>query len=308
MSLAVLEKSTESACRLAIAVRDLAELSHQKAKQAIRTGKVTVDGRRILEPAKQLKAGQTVSLDWAAARPEKENRLSAKLVYRDGAVIVLDKPAGMLSTPTPEGEVNTALAAARRFCQGGKQALVVHRLDKETSGLMIFARGLKAARLFRAALDAHDVQRTYFCVVKGKPKPDSGVIGSILVRDAGSGRRGSRSGSLSVEPQGSSSQIPDTPHGRAAITHFETVAHTDGFSSLEVRLETGRTHQIRIHLAEIGCPILGERVYAKQPDAPRQALHSGRLGFVHPFSGQAHSFHSSWPADLVNVTPIGLNW
>ena len=306
--MAVLEKNIESPCRLAAAVRTLAELSNQKAKQAVRTGKVSVDGRRILDPGSLLKVGQTISLDWSASRPDKDQQLAAQLVYRDSAIIVLDKPAGMLSTPTPDAETRTALSAARRFCQGGKQALVVHRLDKETSGLMLFARGAKAARLFRAALDAHDVNRTYFCVVKGKPTRESAVIDSVLVRDAGGGRRGSRPATLRIQPAGTPVKIPDTPHGRHAITHFKTVAHHQGCSALEVRLETGRTHQIRIHLSEIRCPILGERVYSKQPDAPRQALHSGRLAFVHPFTGQPHDFHSSWPSDLVNVTPIGPTW
>jgi len=302
------EHTAEVPCRLLAAVRKITDLSNQKARQAIRTGKLTVDGTRILDPGHQVAAGQKIRLDWTAPRPQKTEPLGATLVHREANILIIDKPAGLLSTPTMAQEARTAVTAARTLCTGGKPPVVIHRLDKATSGLLIFARGTKMARLLRAAIDARDVERTYYCVVKGQPRLAEGTIVSALLRDAGHGRRGSRRGTFRVLRAGEKLPEPDTGAGKWAVTHYRSVGQAEGKTALEVSLGTGRTHQIRIHLAEAGCPILGERVYDRGTDEHRQALHAGRVSFVHPYSGKSLSFRSPWPPDLGNVTPIGSTW
>ena len=302
------ERTIQDEVRLGAAIKAAYGLSNKRARQAIRTGKVVVDGVRALDPGHLLRPGQTIYLDWAAPNPVKREPYGVKLVYRDAHLLVVDKPARLLSTPTSAQESETALSAARRLCDGGKRPLVVHRLDKDTSGLLIFARGARTARLLRAALDAHEVQRTYHCVTEGQMRPLAGTIASALLRDGGQGRRGSRRGTFVVLSEGSAMPVQSDGPGKWAITHYRTVAQDEGCSALEVSLDTGRTHQIRIHLAEAGCPILGERVYARSGGATRQALHAGRLAFRHPHSGVDLAFHSPWPEDLVKVTPLGSSW
>lgn len=298
----------DSASRLAIAIRMIMGLSHKKAKQIVYTGKVRVDGKLVLDPAYPLKAGQTIDVNWARPKPKQGHVASEYLVYRDAELIVLNKPAGLLSTSTSQAERDTALTVARTLCRGGKPPHVVHRLDKDTSGLILFARGTKASRQMRLLIDGNEVKRTYFCVVDGIPTPAEGTISSTLLRDNGQGRRGSRDGSFRTQKPTKTLSIETPKYGKHAITHYQSVAQEGRRSAIEVRLQTGRTHQIRIHMAELGCPLLGERVYARQADAPRHALHAGRLSLPHPFKSEKLDFKAPWPDDLEKVTPIGVNW
>jgi 23S rRNA pseudouridine1911/1915/1917 synthase len=295
--------------RLDGVVRIAFELSRNKARSVISSGKITVDGRRTLDPATPMAASQKVKLDWNAPDPSRTEPYGVRLVHRDSGIIVIEKPAGLLSTPTGESERETALNAARKLCKGGSPPTVVHRLDRQTSGLMVFARGVRSARVIRAQMDAHEVRRSYRCVVQGIPPHASGLLSSMILRDAGEERRGSRRGTFKVRPYDHRDPGPMPGNGKLAITRFKVVARGEGRSAVEIRLQTGRTHQIRIHMAELGCPILGERVYARLgKTAPRQALHSAWLALEHPFSGASLSWVSSWPEDLANVTPIGSDW
>ncbi len=293
--------------RLDATVRSCADLSNKRARDVVRTGKVSVDGVRVVDPAVKVKPGQTIRLDWAAPNPKKNMPHGLELIYRDADLLVVNKPAGLLSTPTSEEEPNTAAAGARRFCRGGKPPLVVHRLDKDTSGLLVFGRGQTAARALRNAIDSKSMTRMYRCVTRQAPRTSEGTICSFLVRDAGRGRRGSFKGSLTVlNPDTKPIQTKGT--GKWSVTRYRTVDSNEKGAALEVWLETGRTHQIRIHLAEIGCPIVGEKVYAKRIDTCRQVLHAARLVVPHPRSGELMEFESSWPTDLGKVTPIGKGW
>ncbi|MEE2755052.1 MAG: RluA family pseudouridine synthase [Myxococcota bacterium] len=294
--------------RLAAALRTTMGLSNKKAKQIVYTGKVRVNGKPALDPAQMVDIGQTIDVNWTRPKPKQGRVASDHLIYRDAELIVLNKPAGLLSTSTNQAERDTALTVARTLCRGGKPPHVVHRLDKDTSGLIIFARGTKAARQMRLLIDANEVERTYFCVVDGIPTPSEGTISSTLIRDNGKGRRGSRDGSFQVQRPTKTLSIVTPKYGKHAITHYQSVAQTDGRTAMEVRLQTGRTHQIRIHMAELGCPLIGERVYAKQSDAHRHALHAGRLSLPHPFKTDKLAFKAPWPADLEKVSPIGANW
>ncbi|MEE2788120.1 MAG: RluA family pseudouridine synthase [Myxococcota bacterium] len=294
--------------RLDAAVREVAQVGLKRARQMILTGKIFVDDKRILTPSFRIQAHQELSIRWAAPKPSRTSPLGVHAVYTDDAMIVINKPAGLLSTPTIHEERETALHAARRLCRGGKPPLVVHRLDKETSGLMIFARGQRSARNLRSLIDHRDVRRTYRCIVHGCPPVAEGTVSSALLRDAGGGRRGSRPHSFQVQAGLTHMPKPTTKHGKWSITKYRVVNRDGDQSALECMLETGRTHQIRIHLAELGHPILGERVYAKPRVKTRQALHAATLRLPHPLSGEALQFMSDWPADLQSLLTGTLQW
>ncbi len=294
--------------RLDRAVKTALECSNSQARRAIRTGKVQVDGVRRLDIGHPVRAGARVALHMAAPNPAKTEPLGVRLVHRDDWLIVIDKPAGLLSTPTGRGEEETALHGARILAGDGRSVKVVHRLDRETSGLMVFARGVPATRALRRAIEANKMRRIYRCVVDGVPEPGEGLVSSMLMRDAGRGRRGSRAGTFKVRPRTLPDPGPMPGSGRLAITRYRTVARADDRAGLEVKLSTGRTHQIRIHLAELGCPVSGERVYARSDTAPRQALHAALLSLPHPDSGEVLRFASPWPGDLEGVGPLGPDW
>lgn len=300
--------STPAAGRLDALLKTASGLSNSKSRAAVSTGKVFVGGERVLDPATYLAAGVQVELRPNAPDPARNEPMGLRLVFRDEHLLIVDKPAGLLSAPIPDSEEQTALHAAYKLSRGGDRPRNVHRLDKETSGLLIFARTGEAARLLRKMMDAHEIRRVYRCVVQGVPQPASGMISSMIVRDTGEGRRGSRPSTFKVRPLNTPDPGPAPGYGKLAVTRYETVVSKDARSALEVWLSTGRTHQIRIHLAELGTPVLGERVYARVPGAPRQALHAARLSFQHPVTHELMRFESPWPADLANVTPIGPGW
>jgi 23S rRNA pseudouridine1911/1915/1917 synthase len=304
--------------RLQALVRVALDLTHSRARDAISTGKVRVDGVLVRDPGAAVKAGQRLQFVENAPRPERVEPFGVRTVYIDDDILVIDKPSGLLSAPVPtssdsEAPEKSALHAAQQLCKGPRRPKVVHRLDKLTSGLMVLARSVESARVLRAALDEHSVRRGYRCVVEGRPPEPSALISSMLIRDRGDGKRGSRMGTFRLRPMESPSPGPMPGGGKVAVTRYETAHAVHGRTALEVRLDTGRTHQIRIHLAELGCPILGEAVYVEQgrgsvPGAVRQALHAAILELVHPINGKTLRFESPWPADLADVTPRGAHW
>ena len=294
--------------RLDALVKHASGLSNTRARTAVTTGKVFIGGERRMDPSLFVPEGTTIDLRPNAPDPARTEPMGLRLVFRDEHLIVVDKPAGLISAPLPDSDEPSALHAAYKLVRGGDRPRNVHRLDKETSGLLIFARTQEAARRLREMLDAHEVRRVYRCVVQGAPKPPSGVISSMLLRDTGDGRRGSRPSTFRVRPLNTPDPGPSPGYGKLGITRYETVMVKDDRAAVEVWLSTGRTHQIRIHMSELGCPVLGERVYARVGGSPRQALHAARLSFTHPLTKEALKFESPWPADLGGVTPLGPNW
>lgn len=301
-------KATEEG-RLDHTVKRLAELSNKKARLAVFTGKVTLNGARCQDGAAQVAPGDTISIHMAAPNPARTEPFGAVLVHRDEHLIVLNKPAGLLSAPVPNSEEPTALKAAQQLCRKGRPAKIIHRLDKLTSGLMVLARGTNAARALRQQMDQRMVERIYRCVVRGVPERRNAMVTSMLLGDTGEGRRGSREGTLKLQPISDWDPEALPGLGKFAITRYRTIATSEKFSALEVKLSTGRTHQIRIHLAELGHPIVGEVVYARRwGGAPRQALHAASLTLIHPVTGATLNFEAPWPKDLSEVTPIGPDW
>jgi 23S rRNA pseudouridine1911/1915/1917 synthase len=278
--------------------RLLRELSPGKSwndcRKFVTTGKVSVDGRRVLDPTTRLRAGARVELKMSAPRPRAEGALeSSAIVHVDTQIVVVRKPAGISTVPYDENETGTLdeLVYALLKGRGGSEAPlgIVHRLDKDTSGLLVFARTLTAKRELKQAFRFHTVHRRYLAIAHGVPPERK--YQSRLVKDRGDGRRGS------------------TDHrelGRDAITHVKLVERLQGASLIECRLETGRTHQIRIHLSEAGHPIVGDRVYTHGYagpllPAPRLMLHAAELGFDHPTSKKPLRFSEPLPADFQRV-------
>jgi 23S rRNA pseudouridine1911/1915/1917 synthase len=210
------------------------------------------------------------------------------LVHVDERLAVIDKPAGLVVHPAPGVRGETLVDRLGDLLGGGEASRpgIVHRLDKDTSGLMVIARDAEAHRRLSAMVKARELERTYLALVEGRPRSRSGTIDAPLGRDYRAPEK------RAVGGRGR----------REARTHFTVIDSLPRASLLEVRLETGRTHQIRVHLASIGCPVMGDERYgraaARRIGLGRQFLHSARLGFTHPFTGAAIDLSSPLPEDL----------
>lgn len=268
-------------------------LSRRKAQAAIQKGQVTVDGRTVLEPGAAVPAGAQVRFD--PSRPARRRaRLDLPVLYEDAHVLVVDKPAGLLSVPVPGGKAeDSALARvqawARRLRPRGGYAERVHRLDRDTSGALAFALSREARAGMIALFRAHRVERRYAALVVGRPRAEEGVVDAPVHEEYRSGRR-------RVAAPGE----PSLP----ARTRYRVLERLAGAALLEVEPETGRQHQIRLHLAHVGLPIAGDRVYGR--DVPgvhvgRPLLHARTLGFAHPVTGAAVRAESPLPDDFARL-------
>jgi 23S rRNA pseudouridine1911/1915/1917 synthase len=289
-----------------------------------------VDGQVVSSETVRVRKGAVIELRLAAPHPRaaRESLDERALVFVDAHIAVVDKPSGISTVPydpegmgasiarrarSPEEEVTldqrVRAALARRERARGHRGPppdigIVHRLDKETSGLLVFTRTWAAKKALSQAFRAHDVRRRYLAIVHGIPKDDT--IVSHFVEDRGDGLRGS------VERRHGRSQAVGSEKTQRAVTHVEVVerfptsAAGQPCALVACRLETGRTHQIRIHLAEAGYPVLGERVYtrghaAPTVPAPRVMLHAAELGFTHPATGREMRWTSELPADMAEM-------
>ncbi|WP_394837361.1 RluA family pseudouridine synthase [Pendulispora rubella] len=284
-------------------VRTLFSLTWGKARSCIETGKVQLDGQTVTNTTRRVRAGVDVTLRMSAPRPRPGELDAHRIVHVDAHVVVVNKPAGISTIPygdeedpdTLDAKVRTYLARQQTDRSGGRPALgIVHRLDKETSGLIVFTRTWLAKKSLTDQFRAHTIGRRYLAIVHGDLRT-ARTLRSHLVADRGDGLRGSTQRPGQLEKGGSSPQL--------AITHVEPVEKLRGATLVACRLETGRTHQIRIHLSEAGHPLLGERVYIRgfageSLPAPRLMLHAAELGFVHPASQKPMSFEQPPPADI----------
>jgi 23S rRNA pseudouridine1911/1915/1917 synthase len=267
--------------------------SWNDVRKLVRTGKIFVDGDKLLEPSTLVAAGAEVELRQNAPRATRTPSLPrSAIMHVDAQVVVVQKPSGISTVPYDENERGTLdELVMETLSERGRRAPlgVVHRIDKETSGVVVFARTTAAKHELKNQFRFHTVGRRYVAIAHGAVT--GGTIQSRLVQDRGDGRRGS------------------TEHaelGREAITHVKLLENLRGASWVECRLETGRTHQIRIHLAERGHPLVGERVYSKNYrgellPAPRLMLHARELSFDHPHTGDRLTFEQPIPADMQAV-------
>lgn len=301
------------------AVRAAYGLTWGRARDLVKRGKVAVDGRTITDGLFRVRPGAEVKLDLAARDPRAvESTLpAAAIVHVDAHVVVVDKPSGVATMPYDPTGMSASIAkrakpgeettldervrmtlAKREKTKGPPPSLgVVHRLDKETSGLLVFTRTWAAKKELMQAFRFHHVERKYLALVHGLA--ETKTIETHFVEDRGDGLRGS------VEHRRGRKHAVGSEKTQRAVTHVEVIERFEraGASLVACRLETGRTHQIRIHLAEDGHPVLGERVYVRGWDgavipAPRVMLHAAELGFVHPATGRAMKWTSPLPADF----------
>jgi 23S rRNA pseudouridine1911/1915/1917 synthase len=284
----------EPGATLAAFVKARAAVAWSVAKRQIAAGRVFVDGACVTAIDRRLAPGEVVELRSHAPRPHDPAR-EGVLVHDDAHVVVIDKPGGVSSVPYEDRETGTAMDLIRgAWRRAGKPATtiplhVVHRIDRATSGLLMFAKTKKAELGLAAQLRAHAIERSYLCVAHGAVI--SQRIESFLVRDRGDGRRGSTT---------------RRDQGKRAVTHVVARQALHHATLCEVRLETGKTHQIRIHLSEAGHPLVGEQVYVRELagpilTSPRLMLHAATLGFDHPVTGARIELSSPLPADFIAV-------
>jgi len=268
---------------------------------------VWVDGAAALDPAARLAAGSVVELKPEGGRSARGPLGAEDVVHADAEVAVVVKPAGLLTVPWSEEDRGTLVSltrtalARREAARGGgarrgpgPHLRVVQRLDKETSGLLVFARTIAAERHLQQQLRAHSMERRYLAIVHGRA--GDATYDTLLVPDRGDGLRGSWG--VFRKPKGTP---PET--ARRAVTHVSVLERLQGATLVACELESGRQHQIRIHLSEAGHPLVGERVYVRGfagplITAPRPMLHAARLGFVHPRTGRELRFEAPPPVDF----------
>ena len=250
-------------------------LSRRAAREEVRAGRVDVDGEPLDAPGADVAEG--ARLEHFPDRPARRSvRTRLSVLHEDADVIVVDKPAGLLTVPTEERERDTLWSRVLQYLQlrhGGRPyAGIVHRLDKDTSGAVVFARNRRALHALQDRFRAHDIDREYVALVQGRPA-DEGTFDADLVRTKQLRRAVARPGE----------------EGRRAITHFRVLERVGDAALVAIRPETGRTHQIRIHFSSAGHPVLGDRVYGPRDRGrdetappPRQMLHARRLGFALP--------------------------
>jgi 23S rRNA pseudouridine1911/1915/1917 synthase len=277
-----------------------AEFSRTYLQGLVEGGQVRVDGRVVTTCARRLTAGQQVAVtllptpESRAFRPE---AIALAVLHEDAHLLVLDKPAGCVVHPAPgnwSGTLLNALLAHHAGAAALPRAGIVHRLDKDTSGLMVVAKTLQAMTALVRAIAAREVRREYLALVHGVPREPAFSVEAPIGRDPVSRVR-----------------MAVTPGGKPARTDFERLAVRDGMAALRCRLHTGRTHQIRVHLASRGHPLLADVLYGGREalGLRRQALHAQRLAFAHPVTGAALGFEAPLPADLQSawdaLGPVG---
>jgi 23S rRNA pseudouridine1911/1915/1917 synthase len=271
----------------------LSEHSRSRLKAWIDARRVTVDGE-FWEAKRRVAGGELVGItpeETAAATADTAQDIALTIVFEDAAIIVLDKPAGLVVHPGSGNRDGTLLNALLHHDEqliGLPRAGIVHRLDKDTSGLMVVAKTPKAHTNLVRQLAAHSVSREYLAVARGD-------VARPAIIDAPIGRHPTHRTTMAVVAK-----------GKAARTHVSVVERFGAATLLRCTLETGRTHQIRVHLAAIGHPLIGDPAYGSRraagvPQFARQALHAARLGLVHPQSGKRMTWDAPSPADLVGL-------
>ena len=267
-------------------------VTRSAAARAIAEGRVLVNGRAA---GKSLKLSGDEQIEFT---PEEPAPISAApqdipldVVYEDGDVIVVNKPSGLVVHPAPGHPDGTLVNALLHHCGsslsgvgGALRPGIVHRIDRDTSGLIIAAKNDMAHQSLAAQLADHTLARTYECIVTGNLREDSGTVDAPIARDSRDRKR-----------------MAVVSGGRRAVTHWEVIARYPGYTHIRCQLETGRTHQIRVHMAYLGHPILGDTVYGAKKPVPGltgQCLHAVALRFLHPRTGEAVSLSCPLPEEF----------
>ncbi|NJR79468.1 RluA family pseudouridine synthase [Sphingomonas corticis] len=275
-------------------------LSRERLKVLIAAGQVTRDGVAVRDPAKRAAGGDAFAVavpDPAPAHNEAQD-IPLVVAFEDEHLIVVDKPAGLVVHPACGNPDGTLVNALLHHCGGSLSGIggvarpgIVHRIDKDTSGLMVAAKTDRAHEGLAKQFAAHSIDRRYRAIVSGQPAPPAGTVDAPLARSPHNRKK-----------------VAIVAGGKRAVTHFRTVERLRDAALVECRLETGRTHQVRVHMASIGHGLLGDPAYGRTKQAHkgvlerlsfhRQALHAARLGFIHPVTGIDVSLESAMPQDM----------
>ena len=276
----------------AFLARAMEDLTRSAAAKAIEEGRVLVSGK---VPSKSLKLTGNETIEFTPEEPAPIDAVPQDIpldvVYEDDDVIVVNKPSGLVLHPAPghsDGTLSNALlfhcGASLSGVGGALRPGIVHRIDRDTSGLIIAAKNDYAHQFLSAQLADHTLARTYECIVVGNLREDSGTVDAPIARDSRDRKR-----------------MAVVPGGRRAVTHWTALARYPGYTHVQCRLETGRTHQIRVHMAYLGHPILGDTVYGAKKPVPGltgQCLHAVGLQFIHPRTKELVSLSCPLPGEF----------
>jgi 23S rRNA pseudouridine1911/1915/1917 synthase len=276
-------------------------MSRERLKALIAAGAVTDEGGALArDPSRKAVAGSVFTVAVPAPTPARNEAqdIALNIVFEDDHLIVIDKQAGLVVHPAAGNLDGTLVNALLHHCAGKLSGIggvarpgIVHRIDKDTSGLMVAAKTDRAHEGLAKQFHDHSIDRRYKAIVTGRPLPPEGTIDAPLARSPSNRKK-----------------IAIVANGRRAVTHYKTLQRLNEAALVECRLETGRTHQVRVHMASIGNPLIGDPVYGRTKPVHRpiletlnfhrQALHATRLGFIHPVERTPLSFDSEMPADM----------
>lgn len=276
-------------------------MSRERLKVLIASGAVSDEaGALARDPSRKALAGSIFTVAVPAPTPahNEAQDIALNIVFEDDHLIVIDKQPGLVVHPAAGNLDGTLVNALLHHCAGRLSGIggvarpgIVHRIDKDTSGLMVAAKTDRAHEGLAKQFHDHSIDRRYKAIVTGRPLPAAGTIDAPLARSPANRKK-----------------IAIQPHGKRAVTHYTTLERLKEAALVECRLETGRTHQVRVHMASIGNPLIGDPTYGrtKQVHRPiletldfrRQALHAARLGFIHPVESKPMAFDSEMPADM----------
>lgn len=286
----------------------LPTLSRERLKALISAGDVAVGGVAARDPSRKIAGGEVVAVAVPAPTPAaaQAQDIPLRIVFEDEHLLVVDKPAGLVVHPAAGNLDGTLVNALLHHCAGRLSGIggvarpgIVHRIDKDTSGLLVVAKTDRAHEGLAKQFAAHSVERAYLAVVAGRPMPLAGRIEGALARSSANRQK------MAIVADG---------RGKHAVTHFRTLQSLNDAATVECRLETGRTHQVRVHMLSIGHPLIGDPVYGRtrpvhreilqQLDFKRQALHARTLGFLHPVNKDKLTFESPIPPDIQELVSL----
>lgn len=277
-------------------------LSRARIQALLDADALLIDGQPFRDAGSKKQEGRSFSLTVPAPLPDKAQpqNIALDIIHEDEHLIVVDKPAGLVVHPSAGHADGTLVNALLHHCKGQLSGIggverpgIVHRIDRDTSGLLVVAKTDKAHEGLAKLFAAHDIERRYFALVAGTPAPPAGRIATQIGRSTYDRKK------MAVLPDGK---------GKHAVTHFRMIKQLRNSALVECKLETGRTHQVRVHMAHIGHPLIGDPLYNNRRKAfkfgpnqsyfERQALHAASLGFIHPITGEKLGFESRLPEDI----------
>jgi 23S rRNA pseudouridine1911/1915/1917 synthase len=277
-------------------------LSRERLKALIRSGAVETEGKALRDPAVKVRGEEALRIAVPEAAPahNEPQEIPLEIVFEDEHLLIVDKPAGLVVHPAAGNLDGTLVNALLHHCRGSLSGIggvarpgIVHRIDKDTSGLLVVAKTDVAHEGLAKQFAAHTIERRYLAIVNGIPKAAQGTVDAPLARSATNRKK---------------IAIVEGKRGKRAVTHWRRLGVLADAALVECRLETGRTHQVRVHMASIGHPLLGDPVYGRSGKThgkllsklgfQRQALHAAGLGFTHPVTKNRLSFSSPMPPDM----------